>query len=223
MPPTKMTFSASRINTWTACNRKGGFQYICGYEDPGNEDTELGTAVHEYLEWLHNTPGALPDRLTEIGAIAAEALPHVEDFSLERGGIAEGEFTFQGDRFAWRGAKDLVIPGRKINDYKTTGDFKHAKSPEDLLYDPQAVLYAEHEFRRAVGPRDAIDLQWLYLRKREPYAAKPVSVQMQREHTARAFAALESIAADMQAAADAAPPDPVGKHQYVLKVLEANF
>ena len=139
-----MTFSPSRIGTWMACEVKGGFEYICGYKDPGNEDTDLGKRVHGYLEWLKSTPGALPDRTTEVGAIAAEALPHVEDFSLADGAQIEGHFTLQG-RHAWQGYKDLRKSG-KIVDYKTTTpDFKWAKTHDDLMFDPQAVMYAHHE------------------------------------------------------------------------------
>lgn len=217
-----MTFSATRSTTWMSCHRKGGWQYICGYPDPGNEDTELGVAVHKYLEWLKSTPGALPDRMTEIGAIAAEALPWVSDLSVEHGAVIEGNFTFQGARHAWQGFKDITLPSRVAVDYKTTGDFKWAKTPEDLLVDPQAVLYAYHEFLRAPPEVNEIELRWLYLRKREPYACKPVIVRMTRAHAMAAFAALESYADEMQAAADAAPEDPAGRHLYVLNNLDPN-
>lgn len=215
-----MVMSATRMATFMACNRKGGWTYVAGIPDPGNEDTGFGQEVHDEIERLKTVPGALPDRLSKAGAVAAEALPYVEDLSVATGAKAEGDFTYQG-RHLWRGRKDLVQPGEITVDYKTTSDFKWAKTPEELLYDPQAVLYAQHEFSRST--RDIIELRWIYLRKRTPYAAKVVSVMMTRDHAARAFAALESFADELQGHAWDAPEDPVGRHRYVLDVMQPNY
>jgi PD-(D/E)XK nuclease superfamily protein len=206
-------FSASRIVTWMNCNRKAAWQYIAGYEDPGNEDTKLGTEVHAELETAKSVPGYLPNRLTEAGAIASEGLPYVSDFTVENGAKPEGAFTFRG-RHLWRGFIDLRKPGYLV-DYKTTGDFRWAKTEEELLLDPQAVLYAVYEFLRC-PELDVVELMWLYLKKRAPYSAKPVRIRMTREHALRAFAALESYADEMLATAVAAPGDPALRHRYVL-------
>lgn len=200
------------------CRRKAGWTYFMGYPDLGNFDTELGTHVHAVLEDIGKT-GRLPDLMSEVEAIAAEALPYVQSmFGPET--KFEGEIRLQG-RHAWTGFVD-VRPRRGMKlDYKTTGDFKWAKTPEDLLVDPQGMLYAEHEFR-ACPDLSEVHLLWLYLRKRKPYAAKPVVAQVTRDHAARAFAALESYADEMQAAAFAAPDDPVARHKHVLE-LAPNF
>lgn len=202
-----------------ACNRKAGFTYIAEYPDLGNADTELGTHVHAVLEDIGKT-GRLPDLMEEHEAIAAEALPYVQPLIVPGVSTFEGQISLQG-RHAWIGFVDVrPRPGMKI-DYKTTSDFKWAKKPETLLVDPQAMLYAEHEFR-AYPELEKVDLLWLYLRKRKPYAALPVEVSVQRSHAARAFAALETFADEMQAAAEAAPADPVEKHKYIL-TLTPNF
>ena len=83
------------------------------------------------------------------------------------------------------------------------------------------MLYAEHEFR-AYPSINSVDLMWLYLRKRKPYAALPVEVKVPRAHAAKAFQALESFADDMQAAADAAPSEPLAQTKYIL-TLTPNF
>lgn len=201
------------------CERKFGWQYICGYEDPGNEDTEFGKEVHAELEKCKKEPGHQPNRLTEVGAVASEGLPFVEDFSLANGATCEGEFFLTG-RHPWKGFIDLRKPG-VVNDYKTTGDFKHAKTPEALLNDVQAVLYATYELAKTPG-LDGVDLQWLYLRKRAPYAAKPVRVRMPRAHAERMFAGMERVADELQRLADGAPDDPALRHRYVLDVLQPN-
>jgi hypothetical protein len=205
----QMIFSASRIGTWIACNRKAAWQYIAGYDDPGTAASEKGTAVHAVLEDLKKT-GALPDRTTEIGAIAAEALPYVNELPADV--VPEGYFTFAG-RHQWQGYKDLSWPGGTL-DYKSTSDFKWAKTPEVLAYNEQAILYAESEFSRR--PAATTDLMWLYLRTKRPYQARPVHLTMSREHAALGFRALESFADEMLAAADAAPVDVVERHKYVL-------
>lgn len=219
-----MTFSASRIGTWINCEVKAGFQYIAGYEDPGTEDTEFGTEVHTILEKFKRD-GVPINMMTHAGAVAAEAIPYVEHFRGPReGGNArfEGDFTFRArnGKHNWRGAIDISAPG-EVNDYKTTSDFKWAKTPDQLLHDPQAVLYAMKEFERWGGP--TVKLRWLYLRKRAPYAAKSVEVTMTREHAERAFAALERITDRFQAAAAAAPDDPTLRHRFVLDTLTPNF
>lgn len=231
-----MTFSATRISNWIACQRLGGFEYICGYRQPPDDAQALGERVHAYLETLKRTPGTLPDLTDEIGEIAAEALPYVEDFRLDNGAEFEGHsascppgcdgrkhpFTIQG-RHTWQGYKDVRLSRdglAAVVDYKTTGDFRYAKTEEDLLGDPQAILYAEDEYRRGA---QAVALRWLYLKKRKPYGARPTDMVIQRAHAAAGFAALESFADEMQAAADAAPEDPAGKHRFVLEVLQPNW
>ena len=224
-----MTFSASRIQTWMSCPRKAAWQYIAGYEDPGTSATDFGTLVHVELERLKREPDALPNMMSDVGRTAAEALPFVEDFRLDdpaHPARIEGEFTFHG-RHTWRGFKDLSRPGEVV-DYKTTSDFRWAKKPEDLLYDPQAVLYAHHEFLTWPGP--TVNIMWLYLHKRKS-AAMPVRLTVTREHAAQGFDALEAYADEMQAAADAAaavapPALPIedrrqSTHLYVLS-LPAN-
>jgi hypothetical protein len=211
---TSMAFSASRILAWMRCNRLAGWEYICGYRAEGTGATDKGSAVHAVLESLRKD-GLLPDRTDEIGAIAAEALPYLPD--REEGEKVEAYFSFQPGRHEWCGYKDLEIPGLVI-DYKTTSDFKYAKTAEDLPYDPQAILYAHHYFT-CHPDASTVDLCWLYLKSRKPYEARPVTLTMTREWAAQGFAALESYADEMAAAVAAAPTDVVDKHKYVLTLL----
>jgi hypothetical protein len=238
-----MTQSASRIQSWMNCNRRAAWHYFCGLEEGGNLDTEVGGDVHAYLEGLFDSGrwGVLPD-LTftkdyfdpnkgswmtfEIGKIAASALPHVRHFSAENLAVAEGQFLLKGDRHVWQGFKDLSMPGH-TQDYKTTGDFKWTKTADDLLVDPQAILYAEHAFRRDEqrGLSAAThQLQWTYLKKKAPYGARKSEATVTREHAARGFAALEDYADEMQRHAYAcAPLNAEERERYVLRVIQPNF
>ena len=78
--------------------------------------------------------------------------------------------------------------------------------PEDLLHDPQAVLYAMKEFERWSGP--TVKLTWLYLRKKRPYKALPVTVEMPRVHAVRAFEALELRRTTSRPPRSTRPPTP---------------
>ena len=224
-----MTYSASRTSTFVECNRIAAWKYIAGVEDVGDDATDTGKLVHAVLE-QHKKHGYQLNLMNEIDSIAAEALPFVEDFRWDNGMEVEGArnafedhqpFFVQG-RHLWTGFKDLRRPGH-VTDYKTSGNFKWAKTPEALLVDPQAVLYAVDEFVRGDWHEDVVHLQWLYLSKRKPYKAKPVTVDVTRDYAFKAFEALERIADELEALAAAAPADPALRHKYVLDVVQPNY
>jgi hypothetical protein len=215
----RMIFSASRIGTWIACNRKAGWEYFAGYRSPSTPATEKGTQVHAVLE------AAVPalvagnaceiDLTNEIGAIAAEIVPHIPAEAICADTQFEDQFTVQG-RHTWTGYIDLRAPGIVI-DYKTTSDFKYMKTESDLLTDPQAVLYARSEFI-AHPELETVWQRWIYSRTRGAKQARMVELHATKGATAALFDVLETFADEMQAAADACPPetDPVAVHKYVL-------
>jgi hypothetical protein len=211
-------FSASRISTWMTCRRKAMFEYVCGLRGPATGAQDLGVQVHKYLEWLHANSGADVDLTTDVGKIAASILPFVYD--IWGASVAEGEFHFSG-RFPWLGFIDLLAHGQVV-DYKTSSDpNKWAKTPEDLRVDPQAVLYAKHAFAK-FPELDVVILRWVYGRTKPPGWAMPVEIMMTREDADRGFEAMESYAAEMQAATDASPTDPVEKYKFAL-AQEPNY
>ena len=228
-PLVPMTYSASRTSSFLECNRIAAWKYIAGVEDQGDDQTDMGKLVHAVLE-QHKKHGYQLNLMNEVDSIAAEALPFIEDFRWDNGMEVEGArnafednqpFFVQG-RHLWTGFKDLRRPGH-VTDYKTSGNFKWAKTPEGLLLDPQAVLYAVDEFTRGDWHEDVCHMQWLYLLKRRPYTAKPVNVDITRDYAFRAFEALERIADELEALAAAAPLDPALRHKYVLDVVQPNF
>src|SRR5271165_2814669 len=210
-------YSASRIGLWISCNRRAGWKYICGYPEPQNPSAARGTKVHKVLE-DNKRRGLLPDRTTEEGAIAAEALPYIEGYVYEGpdGPVQlEGHIYVDG-RHKWQGFKDLSAPGT-ILDYKTSSDpFKWGKTAGELLSDPQAILYAQHYYSAHPPDAPTVKLKWLYLKTKKPYGGHPVELEMTREHAAVGFQVLEMFADEMQAAVEAAPTDVAGKHKYVL-------
>ena len=210
-----MVFSASRIGTWAACNSKAAWEYFAGYRSGDTRATLLGGDVHAWLE-THVPAGAEADHTTEVSAIASEILPFIPEGVLQLDPQFEAHFTLQG-RHRWMGYKDLRVPGAAVIDYKTTSDFKYLKTEEELRGDPQTLLYAHHEFIDFPAI-DTLPMRWIYSRTRKPYQARPVDLLVTREEAAAGFAALETFADEMQAAADAAPPqsDPIALHKYIL-------
>ena len=126
-------FSASRIGLWISCNRRAGWKYICGYPEGENPSAALGKRVHKVLE-DNKRLGLLPDRTTQEGAIAAEALPFTKEYTYEGpdGPVQLEGHIFVDGRHKWQGYKDLSAPGTVI-DYKTSSDpRKWGKTAGDL-------------------------------------------------------------------------------------------
>lgn len=218
-----MTFSATRIQSWLSCNRMASWKYIAGYPEPDTADTETGKIVHARLEDMGKSR-RLPDLQDDYDAIAAEALPFIQPEIVYGTTKFEDEITFTapGGRHRWVTKRDLRTRPGELWDYKTTGDFKWALTPDELLWDVQANLYAYVEFLEH-PELQVCNMTWLYLRKRKPYAPLPVKAQITREHATRCFEALEKLADQMQAAAYAAPLDPVARHKHILQVIQPNF
>jgi len=186
-PLVKEHVSASAIGTWKRCNRKEYFRKFGekrhGIEVKKAASLELGTAVHEVLEnWLRD--GTPLDLNTKEGKIANPCL-HLLPLPGEAEIEGYFEFVFDGVRFL--GFIDATL-GNTVIDHKTTGDPKWCKTPEDLMVDPQAMLYAfykiwQHGF-------DEIHLFWNYIRTRGKKEAIPVKTTVQKAHVGEQFQAL---------------------------------
>lgn len=148
--------SPSAIDTWRTCQRKWAYRYIGRLDSPPNASAALGTAVHATIEnhvrgvaYIDATPhpyGPTP------GQIASQALAYLPPRVL----AVEQRFAFRADVYGnidpageveLNGLIDLVGEdeaegGAFVNDWKTTKDFRYAKTPEVLAQDPQAIIYA---------------------------------------------------------------------------------
>jgi hypothetical protein len=83
-----------------------------------------------------------------------------------------------------------------VGDHKTTSDLQWAKTPEDLLTDPQAVIYAKNE-----GDTD-VDLLWIYYQTKKTRKSLPVLQTLTRDHTSLQFANLELTTHKMRVMVD---------------------
>lgn len=182
------------------CKRKWGFRYILGYRETEGDSAKLGTEVHALLETYMNDKLAW-DYTTRAGQVAALALPHLPT----RGSIStESKFEMDSDTAGerpviWRGSRDLVVRTErlKVVDYKTTGNFKWAKTEETLLTDPQAVVYSLATLREQTEHYHEVDLQWLYLSTKSRKTL-PVSTTLDRPHVETQFTILDGLAREAE-------------------------
>jgi PD-(D/E)XK nuclease superfamily len=161
-----MRLSASQVQLFRNCQRAWAFRYIQGIESPPGPGAVLGGSVHAQLE-TYLLGGDL-DFTTEVGYIAASGLAHLPQPGTP-GMRVEHEFHFLGPSgHSYLGYKDVelhpsITRGERgvIIDHKTTSDLRWQKSPETLLTDIQATLYAVDFFRERPNEND-VELRWVY-------------------------------------------------------------
>jgi len=155
--------SASEIEVFDLCPRKWAFSYIENKRPPSNDSAALGTRVHAILEkWL--TDGTAPDTWTPEGEIAASGL-HLLPAPRTPTLVTEEKFHFASQRAWYTGFKDFRYRDANglihVGDHKTTKAFTWAKTVEDILCHPQALIYAVDEFHK--NPNDNhLALDWVY-------------------------------------------------------------
>lgn len=134
--------SPSQINNWLGCRRKWAFSRVRDRFD--TEYTRFGTAVHDYKEqWLlHGTP---PDPNTKEGRAALAGLPFLPvPGSCELATEVAIKQELLGVPYNSR--LDLIFDYKQnecvtVWDHKTCGRVDWAKTPEQLQFDPQWIVY----------------------------------------------------------------------------------
>lgn len=194
--------SPSQLAEWNLCKRKWAWRYVAKIKSMPHASAQLGTEVHALLEefaktrimWSYVNDDGTPRRAARIAEKALPFLPPPgAPFSVE------GKFTFpsfiEGGRpLFFSGFRDLLEPGQ-VTDYKTTSNFRYAKTEEDLLTDPQGVIYA-YEALQTTGA-ETINLRWLYLHTGTP-KAKAVEVRVHRDGVKKEFRRLEVLAREIE-------------------------
>lgn len=134
--------SPSQVSTWRGCQRCHAYSRVRPRK-PGGPAQVFGTKTHNILEhWIkHNRP---PDAATREGRTAMAGLHFLP---MPGHGLTEYEARPIILGVPWIMRIDLLwgyVPGEQIvvTDYKTTGDYKHMKTPEQLAEDPQRISYA---------------------------------------------------------------------------------
>lgn len=139
--------SATQVETWTACPRAWHFQWVRGFKEPPTASMQRGTHIHAAAEFAQKNGGKLPDN--EWAAYARSMLPHLPIGKDKV--LVEHMFTIPTGKGLppWLGYIDLVddsrtfTPHLRIYDYKTTSDFRYAKTPQELSENSQVSSYAK--------------------------------------------------------------------------------
>lgn len=200
--------SASQISTYIDCKRKWGWRYLTGYKDPAAASAQVGSRVHELLEdylrtakppnyketlKLLNSRGT--EKVYEPGRIAEAFLP----FLPAPGPHLDVEEEFWHEYYY--GKVDVAYLAEAgipvVMDHKTSSNIKlYAKTEQDLLGDPQAMIYADVAMERT-GSKEAY-LVWNYGSTSTPYKVKRVALKVLREHSRAVLDSLAPTAEEMQ-------------------------
>lgn len=200
-------FSASQIDTFMSCARKWAWDRIAHKPRPQNRSAALGTRCHTQLEQYlaHGRPlqetldDGSPDETAAIVRPALPLLPAAQATGLE----VEKSFAFRSPRtgFTYRGFIDFRMSGPGANwctvgDHKSTSNLSYAKTPGDLLYDPQAIIYSVDSMAYYQVPN--VHLMWSYMQTKGAKRHLPVYQDMTQPHVGEAFAAIEETAGEMK-------------------------
>ena len=177
-------WSASQVDTYQTCNRKWWFNKILGLEVPQHPSAAIGSAVHAELEAYLEEKSPVDS----LGPIARTALPfapkpgsvYVEE-AIESLGLTAAGLPALG----YIDVLDLKSDPPQVLDWKTTSNFRYAKSEEDLLRNVQMSVYA----KATLAMFDKLDLP-------EPKAVRVTHVAMltKTPHEARRASALMPLA-----------------------------
>lgn len=190
--------SASQIDQYLDCPRKWAFRYLDRLKRPKHHSAIVGSRVHELLEdWLRDGKAPNPDETLEldipkngltqfaVGQMAMELIPHVPA-PRTPGMKVEHKFGFTVQGVPFQGYVD-VLYGLRVYDHKTTVDFRHAKTPDDLQDDTQANIYAAASMFET-GSNYA-HLQWNYVRTKSKPKVLPVCTTLPHSRVEEQFGA----------------------------------
>lgn len=200
--------SASQISTYIDCKRKWGWRYLTGYKDPPAASAQVGSRTHELLEGflMHGTPPNYMEvlelvnakgekKVYEPGRIAEAFLPFLPPPGPHLEVEAEFWHTYYYGKVDVAYLSETGIP--VVMDHKTTSNIKlYAKTEDDLLADPQAMIYADVAMERT-GSNEAY-LVWNYGSTSKPYKVKRVALKVLREHSRSVLESLAPTAEEMQ-------------------------
>lgn len=206
-----LVLSPTAVSKYRQCERLYAFEYNEGLRPPPSTKQEFGIAVHKQLErWLRDGVACddTPEGRTAYQGIEKGWLPK-PDSRL----IVESRFELPvRDGLSVAGYIDCVAPPEVtgedplIIDHKSTSDLRWAKTEEQLLIDPQTLIYGMWAMLHFQCP--TARARWLYYAAtnpkddspRQPRGAKPVEVQLSNKSPAF-MEGIQTLLADFEAMA----------------------
>jgi hypothetical protein len=182
-------YSASQIGTQRDCFTKWFMDQTLGLPRQDTASTLLGKKVHSELEaWLRDKkPPSHPraKAMLPMLPLPSPAIKVEHEFRLlTPPGVVRGFMdvfipNVHGVDLPYEGPPDPAVP--LVMDHKTTSNLFYAKTKEDLLTDPQAILYgmAARVFQKEAGQEipEFVDLNWNYVQTRGDPETKSVRLR----------------------------------------------
>jgi hypothetical protein len=227
--PTKRklwSVSPSQVDAFRRCPRVWYNQTVLKEREPDSPSKLRGTAIHSALEIFLKTGEVLPV-VEGVGTLefVQVAIPHIprpmidkdywSQFPVDEKGAPTAMLLLEqpGEMLTWQGGPSVTqfidsvqaLPKTcKIQDYKTTSDFRYAKTPEELRSNTQLCWNAKYIF--AISDYDQIEIEHLYLLTKGRPKARPVSTFVTREQVEAIWERDMSLVRQMVAWAELAPP-----------------
>jgi len=208
--------SASQVEMYRRCQRLWFFSYVVGIKSPPSPAMQKGTDIHARQQHWGET-GELPEEndlwyeLTKlsVAALGIEWTPErAKDLHVER---KLDMPTFDGGPL-WTGFIDLLdtagtdYADAEIIDYKTTSDFRYAKTPDEIRNNLQLMSYAKYVFE--MEPQaEQVAVGHLYLRTKLPARVLfPTRQIVDRTHVDERWQSYVADVVEMTALAASPPP-----------------
>jgi hypothetical protein len=205
-------WSASQVDTYNTCNRKWWFNKILGIETPPHPSAVIGTEVHAQLEaYLEEKAPA-----DSLGPIARTALPfapkpgtvYIEQ-SIEELGLVAGGLPALG----YIDVLDLTGDIPQVLDWKTTSNFRYAKTEDELLRNVQMSVYARATLamcdRLDVPEPTNVRVTHVAMLTKAPHEARRTSALMPRQTIHENWSSIERTVLSMRETATCETPDKV--------------
>lgn len=148
--------SPSQLKTFRLCPRKWWFSRHVD-RTPDTPAQKMGTEIHELLEdYLKTGVPIKGEELThKVARTMVPLLPHPSEVcngDVER----DLEFTPEGWPIPIKCRVDLVeVTNRRVTDAKTTKEWRHCLTEDNLRQDPQSIMYCSgtgmRTFRHVYG------------------------------------------------------------------------
>jgi len=186
--------SATQIDTFCDCQRKWAWNKIEGLKPPSAMSAQLGSDVHNRLEnFLLKGVLDTTDRVGKIAEAGITHLPQPGTCNVEKNFVIESEIArYRGKMDAhWvKGAVSHVL------DHKTTSDFKWMKTPDVLVDDVQANVYATAAM--ILDGTNTVDQTWVYYLTSNKPRSKVVRLRVRRDDAEPRFEKIEGIVREMR-------------------------
>jgi hypothetical protein len=191
------SMSPSAITTWQNCRRKYYQQYKLNLPRKPSPGAELGEEIHGISQkWILRSQVEGGTRAYDCARALFPILPvglPPEQVELKISIQIPTLPSINGRVDHW----EIIGERLRVSDIKTTSNFQYCKTEEQLLVDPQAVIYCTALLDKALV-RDKVGFRHLYVRTTKPHYTKVVEVTFGLDELKNEFMKTLDVVAEIQ-------------------------